>query len=321
MKSRMLRVALVTSLSVVSCKSLQSVLPGDAAGITRMVDGVAKTYKKIEDARRDLTPDNELYLGRALSASIVERHAGLYHDKDAFRKKRLAGVSEYVANIGHVMVAAAADTRGSVEDDRPSPVAGWHFVVLRSDTVAAVSAPGGFVFVTDAAVLLAQTEDELAAVLAHEVAHVIRGHALRAIKQSRWTSLGAEFVTAAAGELGPKEIGQLADIMGDSITDMTTTLFSSGLSQDLEYEADAVAKQLLATAGYEPGALARFVARLPAQKGAAFFGTHPTPKERISKLGREGVGSNRARAMRFAGVKQRLARAVARAKASSRVGP
>ena len=62
-------------------------------------------------------------------------------------------------------------------------------MVVEDDTINAFAAPGGWIFVTSAAVKAAKSEDQLAALLAHEVAHVIRGHALGSIKKSRWAGV------------------------------------------------------------------------------------------------------------------------------------
>ncbi len=287
MKRLVLMVVLAVLTGAGSCAQLKDMAtnPDD---ISRLADKAQKVYKKVEDARADLTPDNELYLGRALSTRLLANYDYKYYDQGGFKKGRLEGLTQYVNNIGIVLVAAAMERNAG--DDRPAPVRGWHFVVVKSPVVAAVSAPGGYVFVTDAAIKLAQSEDELAALLAHEIAHIVRGHALAAIKKSRWTSAGAEFVTAAAGELGSEQVAQLTEVMEGSIEDMAQTLVGSGYSKKFEFEADAIGAELLAAAGYEPGAMARYLGRLAKVQNTegGMLSTHPPAQERISKLADKG---------------------------------
>ena len=302
-----LTIALLACLTL-SCAGLEGSLPSSAADWTRVAGKAGGVFQKIRNASRDLTPENEYYLGRALSTKLLANYDYAYHDRASIAKGRLTGITAYVNTVGAVVVDAAMER--SARDDRPNPVAGYHFIVVKSPTVAAVSAPGGFVFVTDAAVKLAKSEDELAALLAHEVAHIVRGHALNAIKKSRWTDAGSEFVTAAAGELGSAEVAQLTSIMESSIDDMAQTLVGNGYSKKFEFEADDVAMALLEDAGYDPNALARYIARLDAVQDAGqggFLDTHPKASDRVAKLGGLEDGPvPKLRVQRFEKAKKKL---------------
>lgn len=290
-----------------SCANLDVTLPGELGDIARIAGKAGGVFKKIGNAQRDLTPDNEYYLGRALSTKLLANYDYKYHDRGSIAKGRLTGITRYVNHVGAIVVGAAMDRAAA--DDRPNPVAGYHFIVVKSPTVAAVSAPGGFVFVTDGAVKLAESEDELAALLAHEVAHIVRGHALGAIKKSRWTDAGAELVTATAGELGGARVAELTRIMENSIDDMAQTLVNNGYSKAYEFEADEVAMGLLEGAGYDPTALARYIDRLDQTQDAGqggFLDTHPKASARVSKLGGLESGNvPKSRVQRFAKSKKR----------------
>ncbi len=69
--------------------------------------------------------------------------------------------------------------------DRPEIFAGYHFLVLDTDEVNAMAAPGGFIFVTKGLVKRCGDEETMAAILAHEIGHVAERHGLQSIKKSR----------------------------------------------------------------------------------------------------------------------------------------
>ena len=143
-------------------------------------------------------------MGRAVATNILAKHDYRYLDSNS--SGRLGGATEYMNQIGTVIVASALGT--SRPGDRPAPLAGWHFVIVESDSVNAFAAPGGFVFVSLAALKLAHSEDELAFVLAHEVAHVVRGHALGTIKKARYAEISKDALQTSGALSGPA-LGEL----------------------------------------------------------------------------------------------------------------
>lgn len=132
----------------------------------------------------------------------------------------------------------------------------------------AFALPHGKILVTDELVALAQSDDELAAVLAHELGHVHHRHGLRALLQA--LGIGA----LAAGALG--------DFSG--LAASAPVLLQLSYSRDFELEADAFAQRVLADARLDPRALSRMLARLEAASGGgaipAYLSTHPPAEER-----------------------------------------
>jgi beta-barrel assembly-enhancing protease len=191
-----------------------------------------------------------------------------------------------VNQVGQLVAAAALETHRN--GDRPAPVAGFHFVVVESDKINAFAAPGGYVFVTTAAVRTAKSEDELAAVLAHECAHVVRGHALGNIQKSRYASTSAELLQAAGtATLSPEQLNQLNQLLEGIINDTLEAMFVKGYSRDTEFEADKIGVELVQKAGYDPMAMSRFLDNLAKQQSTSeggFFQTHPSTQERQAKL-------------------------------------
>jgi Zn-dependent protease with chaperone function len=140
----------------------------------------------------------------------------------------------------------------------------------------AFALPGGTVVVTDELVALAEHDDELAAVIAHELGHLQNRHGMRAVLQA--LGVGA----LAAGALG--------DFDGAGIATAAPLLLQLQYSRGFEREADAFAAEVLGEAGIDAGALGRMLARMEASQPAgselpAYLSTHPPTEERQRALG------------------------------------
>ena len=269
---------------------------GFAVGIATLLAGAAACHftltpealyhagKGINDARQELTPENEYYVGRSVATNLLDKSHYLYLDREAITAGRLEALTDYVSLIGNTLVYASMDAPRS--GDRPAPVAGWHFTILDDASINAFSAPGGYVFITKGAVLAAHDEDELAAVLAHEIAHVVRGHALGSISKSRWANVTATAVTDTVS-VGPEQLSQLSSTFTGAMGDMINSIMVKGYSRDTEFEADSVGLAILAHAGYDPLAFTRFLTTLQSKQTTAsggFSSTHPKAQDRIAKL-------------------------------------
>lgn len=247
-------------------------------------EGLAKTWDAITDAQKDLTPENEYWTGRSVATNLLARHEYRYHDADALQDGSLSGTTAYVSAVGGVLAASAMETPR--KGDRPAPIAGWHFTIIESDTINAFAAPGGWVFVTTAAIKAAKSEDELAAVLAHEIAHVVRGHALGSIKKGRWANV-AKTALDTSVQLDEQSLGELTQVFEGAMDDMIDGILVKGYSKDTEYEADRVGLEIMAHAGYDPQALVRYLKTLDAEQGGGsggFQATHPKASDRIAKI-------------------------------------
>lgn len=265
-------------------------------------EGLAKTWDAITDAQKELTPENEYWTGRSVATNLLARHEYRYHDADALADGRLAGATAYVSAVGGVLAASAMET--TRKGDRPAPIAGWHFTIVESDTINAFAAPGGWVFVTTAAIEAAQSEDELAAVLAHEIAHVVRGHALGSIQKGRWANV-AKTALDTSVELDQQSLGDLTQVFEGAMDDMIDGILVKGYSKDTEYEADRVGLEIMAHAGYDPQALVRYLKTLDAEQGGGgggFQATHPRASDRIAKIQSkaQGMGKVEIPKVRFA---------------------
>lgn len=273
-------------VAVGSCAAAKKLSQGQIPTEGEMKQAVA-TVKKIHSLSEEVRPDQEYYVGRAVATNILAKHEYRYLDKPAIARGELDGLTQYVNLVGQVVVAGAMEARHS--GDRPAPVAGWHFTVVESQSVNAFAAPGGYIFVTTAAVQTAKSEDELAALLAHEVAHVMRGHALGSIKQSRYADVSSDLLQqAGTASLSPEQVAQLNKLMEGIIDDTINAMFVKGYSRDTEFEADKLALEYLAKSGYDPSALNRYLDSLAARQETSkggFYDTHPSTADRKAKLG------------------------------------
>ncbi len=190
--------------------------------------------------------------------------------------------------------------------ERPEIYAGYCFQILDDDEINAFATPGGHVFLTTGMLRLADTEGELAAILAHEISHIQEKHGLQSIRTSRVTAALTSAALTGVMLAGDQEIGKLTEIFEDSIADITRTLFTTGYSRSSEKEADLGAVRILRRAGYDPRSLVSFLRQMEKRwnpHGPGFARTHPSPEKRISLVaGMTGDGfpeGNAVRAARF----------------------
>jgi beta-barrel assembly-enhancing protease len=270
-RHRIMGLVIAASISSTNCK------------LNLTPEGLYKGVKGVMDARKDLTPENEYYVGRAVGTNILARANYAYLDKADLQQGRLSGLTLYVNAVGAVLASAALELHR--DSDRPAPIAGWHITILDDATVNAFAAPGGYIFVTRGAVELATSEDELAAVLAHEIAHVQRGHALGSIKKSRISAAYKDAIMNNV-ELDEQALSGLTETFNGALDDISSA-YVKGYSRDTEFEADAVGVEILARAGYNTSAFVSYLDRLQKQQATGSGGissTHPKAVDRIVRL-------------------------------------
>lgn len=210
----------------------------------------------------------EYYLGRSVAATVLNMYSPL---EDPAGQQYLNLVGQSVACFS----------------PQPAIYNGYHFMMLNSSQINAIACPGGLILVTTGLTDLAENEDELAAILAHEVAHVTLKHGVSSIDQARWTEFGALVAEESAERWGSSEVQSAADDYGDLVEDVVSNIITRGYSRDTEYQADSLAAVILAGAGYSPGALASVLQRMSAidsRSGPGFWQTHPSPEDRLAEV-------------------------------------
>lgn len=157
----------------------------------------------------------------------------------------------------------------------------FNFETVKGAEPNAFALPGGFIFVTSSLLELCQFKhDEVAFILAHEMGHVIRGHAM-----SRIISNSA---IATASRAAP-----VRGILSGWLRKVGVQFLESAYSQDMESEADKLGVRLVAAAGYEPKACVRLLSRLAKLSKpigqfdpGSYFSSHPPFDVRIRNINR-----------------------------------
>ncbi len=268
-----------------------------AAGVitTSQAESINRGAKAVQKTWQDLTPEQEYYIGRAVAAQVLQTYPPLDRPQ----------ANAYLNVLGQSLAAFS---------DRPETFGGYHFLLLDSDEINALAAPGGLILVTRGMVRCCRNEDELAAVLAHEICHVEKKHGLSAIKQGRLTEAFTIIASESAKQMGGEELASLTREFEGSVGDVVMTLTTSGYSRGQERDADAAAVRLLQRAGYPAAAmvtmLERMDERLADAGGLGFAKTHPSAKSRADALRATAAGAeftpDAARQQRFSAAMQAI---------------
>ncbi|MDR2178315.1 MAG: M48 family metalloprotease [Treponema sp.] len=231
-------------------------------------DSISSSGQAISRAAEEITPEQEYYIGRAVGANILSRYK---------MRQDAAALTKYLNEICTVIV---------INSPRPEIYNGYHVAILDSMELNAFATPGGHIFITRGLLACADSEDALAAVIAHEIGHIQLQHSIKAIKNSRITSAIITTASSTAKVLGSAELKELAGVMDESVNEIITTLIDKGYSQEQEFEADTAAMSLLAAAGYDPAALISMlqqIERNQREHSGGLIKTHPSPARRTEK--------------------------------------
>lgn len=158
----------------------------------------------------------------------------------------------------------------------------WAVALIRSDDVNAFCMPGGKIaFFTSIIDKLKLTDDEIAMIMGHEMAHALREHSREQLAKNSATSIG---ISLGAQLLGLGDMGNYAARLGGQ-------LLSLRFSRNDESDADLVGLEIAARAGYNPKASVTLWQKMgnatgSGANGLAFLSTHPSGPERIRELER-----------------------------------
>jgi predicted Zn-dependent protease len=247
-------------LAALACCLLLAAAPAAAQfniNLNRLLD-VGKNVKK---ATTDVDEKEEVEIGRDMAARLLGA-APLAADE---------ALQRYVNNVGRWLAA---------QTERPGLP--WRFGVLEAPQLNAFATPGGHIFVTRGLVARMANEAELAGVLAHEIAHVLKKHHLKAIQKSAQLELANTVVGTFSRSEGSANRREKLLAAGSE-------LFARGLDKDDELEADRLGVVIAARGGYDayglPAVLQTLQAMNPEDSGLALmFKTHPAPAERLDAL-------------------------------------
>lgn len=183
---------------------------------------------------------------------------------DSAMQTRLAGIGE--------RVAAGSDLT----------VASWEFVVFDRPEVNAFVLPGGKVGFFRGLMETAASDDEIAAVVGHEVAHVAARHSAERLSQQMALELGVSLASAALAE----EYGQHAETIAGALGAGALYGVILPYSRMQELEADRLGVALMQVADFDPQGALSFWRRMTADGEAAleWLSTHPTDERRLDTL-------------------------------------
>ncbi len=213
-----------------------------------------------------MTTEEEKKLGKKVLLEI-EREADFVKDLN---------VQAFVERVGSSLV----DQVGSTPFD-------FKFYVINELDPNAFAVPGGYIFINTGLITLAENEQEIAGVLAHEISHVTQRHVAQMIEKSKRLSiatLGAMLAGMLAGRGGAGSAAAVAMAQG------TAGALTLKYSREIEQDADQHGLNLLIKAGYDPDGMINFFKRLQkvslamAPKVPAYLLNHPAIENRISLL-------------------------------------
>ena len=271
--SMTLILSFLTAVFVIGCEEVAKIGTTIAQSTGKIsssqADSINRSTKAVSKTQQELTPEQEYYIGRAVAATVFQTYQPLDRPQ----------ANNYLNLLGQSLAAFS---------NRPETFGGYHFMLLDSDEVNAFAAPGGLILVTRGMLSCCENEDELAAVLAHEICHVEMKHGLQAIKQGRLTEAFTVLAAESAKQLGSEDLASLTRDFEASVGDVVMTLTTSGYSREQERVADTGAVRILRRAGYQDAAiitmLKRMDERLSDSGGLGFAKTHPSAGSRANAL-------------------------------------
>lgn len=215
-----------------------------------------------------MSEDKELNIGRELHGKILES-TPVYQD---------AQLQAYVERVGQTLAK---------NSDRANLT--YTFTIIDSPDINAFALPGGYVYVNRGLLAYLNSEAQLAAVLAHEIAHVTARHA---VKQDTARKSSGAVTLLSVLTTGNTMVGDVTNLWG--------TAAVMGYGRDMELEADGLGAKYLHNSGYNPNAMIevigvlkdheRFVRRLARETGQkspatyhGVFATHPQNDERLKE--------------------------------------
>jgi len=201
----------------------------------------------------------------------AEMHQQILQENPVYQNQQL---QEYVDEVGQRL--AAVSHRPDID---------YEFTVIDSPDINAFALPGGFIYINRGLMLYLNTEDQLAAVLGHEIGHVTARHSVRQQAASQSNNVLAGVLVFATG-LG--SLGETSSLLGGALL--------SGYGRDMELESDGLGAEYLANAGYDPLAMVEVIGVLKnhedftkrTSSGAVsyhgVFATHPRNDTRLQEV-------------------------------------
>ncbi len=218
-----------------------------------------------DSAERLLTPNHEILLGESFLRTLRQQLT-FVDDPE---------ITAYLRTLGERLVAANGITAPAFD-----------FVVIKDNAINAFAGPGGKIGIHTGLIAHCSNEGELAAVLAHEIAHVTQRHLMRQIERQKQLSLQGAAVTLAT--LAAASLNTQAAEAAIATSSGLLLQQQLNFTRTHEQEADRIGMELLYSAGYPPQRIPEFFgkllqqARLQPQQLPEYLRTHPLELSRIA---------------------------------------
>ena len=214
-----------------------------------------------------------------VSSQEIDKAAAQEYSKviaQAQQKGTLDRNPQHVQRVRTIMNRMIPQT-GTLRPDAPRW--GWAVHVIQENQLNAWAMPGGKMVVYSGLIEKLQlTDDELAAIMGHEIAHSLREHARERVSREMATGLGVGVVGAVLG------LGQVGQELAGMVAQVT---FNLPHSRTHEIEADRIGVELAARSGYNPHAAISLWQKMLQSAGGGgpqFLSTHPSPENRLADL-------------------------------------
>ena len=227
---------------------------------------LSRMESAIASSQEEFTMRDSYYLGRAAAAYILNSYPPFTQNP---------ALTLYLNLICRALAVNSAI---------PNWYDGYYVIILDTPIINAFATPGGHIFITRGILGIVTSEDMLAAIIAHEMAHIQLWHGIAAVNHFRAVNDLYQEQNRIAQSLA-SDIQQR--IFTASVNEFVQTLFSGGYSQLQEFEADSAALSLLVSSGYNPQSLIELMRVLDSLQGNQLAGlnsTHPLPSQRIANL-------------------------------------
>lgn len=252
---RLAAATLLASIALAGCQSVQTTQSGTVG-----IDRSQRVFSLVSSEQLD-----------SEAATLYQKTLSEAQTQQALNTN--AAETARVRNISQRLIAQVGTFRQDASAWK------WEVNVINSDEVNAWCMPGGKIAVYTGLLQKVQpTDDELAAVIGHEIAHALREHSRERVSQQMATGLGLNVLSAVTGsQLSTDVAGKLADVT-----------FSLPNSRTHETEADRIGVELAARAGFDPRAAVTLWTKMEKVGGGAgqpeFLSTHPSAASRIADL-------------------------------------
>lgn len=235
----------------------------DFGGLTKTIDQAKSAAKMIKGAA-GIGPEEEKVIGESVALEIVGQYGGLDRDPVVLSRVNLIGrgLARYSSR----------------------PELNWRFAVLQSDTVNAFSAPDGYVFITRGLYALATSDDVLAGILGHEIAHITGRHALKIVARGEFLSGATSLAAQQSSDV--RQLDAQLQQFDAGVGQIVDALLKNGFDPQTEFAADQDGRALASLTGYAPGGLRAVLTQLQqtGDKTQPVFSTHPPLKDRLHRL-------------------------------------